>query len=106
MGLPEKGWREESKATDLNKAMWDVGGGASKHSWEFLLSCSHSAKSRANSGFPHSEDIDAELLESMASSSQPVFLTHPSTCVSSGYPRGHQMSLATILCMCLCPISL
>jgi len=51
-------------------------------SWEFLLSCLHSAKSQANEG----EDIDAELLESMASSSQPVFLTHPSTCVSSWPP--------------------
>lgn len=100
MVLSENGWREENKATDLNSHVgrsMDRAEKPTNTSWELLFSSSSSAKCQAKLGFPHSEDIDAELIESLASSFQPTLLTHSCICVPPGYPDAHQISLAAIL---------
>ena len=66
-------------------------------SWELLFSSSSSAKCQAKWGFPHSEDIDAELFESLASSFQPTLLTHSCISVPPGCLRAHQISLVAIV---------
>lgn len=54
MGLPEKGWREERKATDLNIAMWDVvtGRGTSKHKLGILAFLFTFSQVAGKLGFP------------------------------------------------------
>lgn len=80
--------------------MWDVAWtGQRSQQTQAGNSCFpvHLQPCQAKLGFPHSEDIDAELIESLASSFQPTLLTHSCICVPPGYPDAHQISLAAIL---------